>query len=398
VLTRDFAGSTLRAIAAHRVRSLLTVTGIAIGVGAVVLLTAIGEGVHRFVLAEFSQFGTNLIAVYPGKTNTLGLSGALISTVRPLSMRDAAALERLHDVEAVVPMVQGNAAVEAGERSRRTTIFGVGAAVPEVWRMRPAIGRFLPEDEGQARAFVVLGAKVQRELFGDAPSLGARVRVGGEPYRVLGVMEPKGQLLGFDLDDSVFIPVSRALALFNREGLMEVDLLYASDASSAAVADRVKELLKRRHGAEDFTIITQDQMLNVLGSVLDVLTAAVGSLGGISLAVGGIGILTIMTISVRERRREIGLLRALGAARRQILVLFLFEAVALAVLGGIAGFAVGAGGAWLIGRAVPALPTHTAWDFVLVAEVVAALIGLAAGVLPALHAARLDPVAALRDE
>jgi putative ABC transport system permease protein len=301
-------------------------------------------------------------------------------------------------VEAVVPMVQGNAAVEAGARSRRTTIFGVGAAVPEVWRMRPAIGRFLPEDEGQARAYAVLGTKVQRELFGDVPSLGARVRIGGEPYRVLGVMEPKGQMLGFDLDDSVFIPVSRALALFNREGLMELDLLYFAGASSASVASQVRELLKRRHGAEDFTIITQDQMLNVLGSVMDVLTATVGSLGGISLAVGGIGILTIMTIAVRERRREIGLLRALGAARRQILLLFLSEAVALAVLGGIAGFAVGAGGAWLIGRAVPALPTHTAWDFVLVAEVVAALIGLAAGVLPALHAARLDPVAALRDE
>jgi len=398
VLTRDFAAFTLGAIGAHRVRSLLTVTGIAIGVAAVVLLTAIGEGVHRFVVAEFSQFGTNLIGVYPGKTNTLGLSGALISTVRPLSMRDAGALARLPDVEAVVPMVQGNAAVEAGARSRRTTIFGVGAGVPEVWRMRPAIGRFLPEEEGEARAFAVLGTRVQRELFGDAPSLGARVRIGGEPYRVLGVMERKGQMLGFDLDDAVFIPVSRALALFNREGLMEIDLLYADGASSDAVASRVRELLKRRHGAEDFTIITQDQMLNVLASVLDVLTAAVGALGGISLAVGGIGILTIMTIAVRERRREIGLLRALGAARRQILLLFLSEAVALAVLGGIAGFAVGAGSAWLIGRAVPALPTHTAWDFVLVAEVVAGLIGLTAGVLPALHAARLDPVAALRDE
>jgi len=398
VLIRDFAAFTLGAIGAHRARSLLTVTGIAIGVAAVVLLTAIGEGVHRFVLAEFSQFGTNLIAVYPGKTSTLGLSGALISTVRPLSMRDAGALARLPDVEAVVPMVQGNAAVEAGARSRRTTIFGVGAAVPQVWRMRPGIGRFLPQEEGEARAFAVLGTKVQRELFGDASSLGARVRIGGEPYRVLGVMEPKGQMLGFDLDDAVFIPVSRALALFNREGLMEVDLLYSADASSDAVASRTRELLKRRHGAEDFTIITQDQMLNVLGSVLDVLTAAVGALGGISLVVGGIGILTIMTIAVRERRREIGLLRALGAARRQILLLFLLEAVTLAVLGGLAGFAVGAGSAWIIGRAVPALPTHTAWDFVLVAEVVAGLIGLAAGVLPALNAARLDPVAALRDE
>ncbi len=395
----DFATFTLAAIRAHRTRSLLTVTGIGIGVAAVVLLTAIGEGVHRFVLAEFTQFGTNLIAISPGKTSTFGMSGAIISNVRPLSLNDAEALRRLPEVEAVVPMVQGNAAVEAGEHSRRTTVFGVGARVPEVWQMRPAFGRFLPEEEsGQARAFAVLGAKLQRELFAHASPLGQRVRVGGEPFRVLGVMEPKGQMLGFDLDDSVFIPISRALAMFNRDSLMEIDVLYAAEASSAAVATRTREMLKRRHGAEDFTITTQDQMLDVLGSVLDVLTMAVGALGGISLAVGGIGILTIMTIAVRERRREIGLLRALGAARRQILVLFLSEAVALAVLGGIAGFVVGAGGAWLIGQAVPALPTHTAWDFVLLAEMTAALIGLAAGVLPALNAARLDPVAALHDE
>ena len=397
--TRDFAAFTLAAARAHRTRSLLTVTGIAIGVAAVVLLTAIGEGIHRFVLAEFTQFGTNLIAVAPGKTSTLGMSGAVISNVRPLSLEDAESLQRLPQVQAVLPMVQGNAAVEGNGRSRRTMVLGAGPEVPQVWQMRPSIGRFLPADStASPRAFAVLGSKLQRELYGSASPLGERIRVGGEPFRVIGVMESKGQMLGFDLDDSVFIPVNRALSMFNRTSLMEIDLLYAADADGAAVADRVREMLERRHGAEDFTITTQDQMLDVLGSVLDVLTMAVGALGGVSLVVGGIGILTIMTIAVRERRREIGLLRALGAAQRQILVLFLAEAVALAALGGLAGLVVGAGGAWLIGAAVPTLPTHTAWDFVLAAEITAALIGLAAGVLPALRAARLDPVAALRDE
>jgi putative ABC transport system permease protein len=394
----DLAAYTLNAIRAQRGRSLLTVTGIAIGVAAVVLLTAIGEGIHRFVLAEFTQFGTNLIAINPGKTTTFGLSGAMISNVRPLTVDDARALEQVPDVRAVVPVVQGNAAVKHGELTRRTMVLGVGPRVPEIWGMRPAIGRFLPEEAASARSFAVLGSKLRHELFGTASPLGARIRIGGEPYRVIGVMESRGQMLGFDLDDTVFIPVEGALSLFNRESLMEIDLLYDRAADSEAVAERVRELMKRRHGSEDFTVTTQDQMLDVLGSVLDVLTAVVGALGAISLAVGGIGILTIMTIAVQERRREVGLLRALGAARGQILILFLLEAVLLALLGGTLGFAVGAGGAWLIGTAVPALPTHTAWGFVVLAEVTAGLIGLAAGVLPALQAAALDPVVALHDE
>ena len=394
---RDIASYTLGAVLARRGRSVLTLSGIAIGVAAVVLLTAIGEGVHRFVLAEFTQFGTNLIAVNPGKTTTMGMSGAMIASVRPLSMDDADALQRLPDVEAVVGVVSGNAAVEAGARSRRTMVFGAGPEVPAIWAMRPALGRFLPED-GAGRAVAVLGSKLHRELFRGAPALGERIRVGGEPFRVIGVMESKGQMLGFDLDDTVYIPVQRALAMFDREGLMEIDLLYDRAADSAAVAERVKELLIRRHGREDFTITTQDKMLEVLGSVLDVLTAVVGALGAISLVVGGIGILTIMTIAVAERRAEIGLLRALGASRGQILSLFLLEATLLALLGGVAGFLLGAGGAWLIGALVPALPAHTAWDFVLLAELAAGLIGLTAGVLPALRAAALDPVAALHDE
>ena len=211
-------------------------------------------------------------------------------------------------------------------------------------------------------------------------------------------MRPKGQMLGFDLDDSVYIPVGRALAMFNRESLMEVDVLYQAGADPDEVATRVKRLLSQRHGREDFTIITQDQMLEVLGSVLEILTLAVGALGTISLVVGGIGILTIMTISVNERISEVGLLRALGAARHQIMGLFLGEAMILGSAGGLAGLALGIGGAWLIHLLLPGLPVHIAWTYVLLSLGIAVGIGLLAGVVPALRAARLDPVQALRAE
>jgi len=395
----DLIHLTGGAITAQRTRSLLTGLGIAVGIAAVVLLTAIGQGVQRFVVQEFTQFGTNLIAISPGKTQTFGVSGAIISNVRPLSLDDASALGRLPQVRAVVPFVQGNAEVEAAGLNRRTTVFGTGSAVPEVWQIKPALGRFLPDDEPRrARAFAVLGSKLRQELFGARSPLGERIRVGGETFRIIGSMEPKGQMLGFDLDDTVYIPIVRAMAMFDRESLMEVDVLYHAGVDAANLAEHIKTRLVARHGSEDFTIVTQDQMLEVLGSVLEVLTLAVGALGAISLLVGGIGILTIMTISVNERTAEVGLLRALGAGRRQIVALFLGEAVVLAGSGGLAGLAFGAGGAWLIGATVPGLPTHVAWGYAGLALSIAVAIGLLAGVAPALRAARLDPVAALRAE
>ncbi|MBR9981632.1 MAG: ABC transporter permease [Desulfatitalea sp.] len=396
---RDAVTLSLQAVFSHRLRSFLTALGIAVGIAAVVLLTSLGEGIHRYVLSEFTQFGTNLIGITPGRATTTGFSGGVISNVRPLTIADAMALERLPRVIATVPVVQGNAAVKYGSRSRRTFVFGVGPAVPVVWRMEVSQGRFLPADDPRvARPFVVLGSKVKDELFGSENPLGRAIRIGGEQFRVLGVMTSKGQLLGFDLDDAVFIPAGRALALFNRDSLMQIDLLFAEGSNSEEVARRVRQLLIERHGDEDVTIVTQDQMLEVLGSVLNILTLAVGALGGISLLVGGVGILTIMTIAVHERTGEIGLLRALGADRRQILALFIGEAVVLASLGGIAGLAIGTGGAWLLGVLVPALPTYTPWRYVVAAELLAATIGLLAGVLPARHAARLDPVEALRAE
>jgi putative ABC transport system permease protein len=394
----DLLHFSYRAIVSHKLRSVLTALGLVIGIAAVVILTSIGRGIHSFVLAEFTQFGTHLLTINPGKKSTFGISGATISTVRPLSLDDAAALRKLPPVIAVVPVLQGNARVEAGVKQRRTNILGVGSSVPEVWRLKTAVGRFLPPDEGNPRALAVLGNKMAVELFGEANPLGQRIRIGTDRYRVIGVMEKKGQMLGFDMDDTLYIPAAKAMELFDRESLMEIDVLYKNSVSVASVQNAVKRLMIARHGLEDFTIITQNQMLETMDSVLSILTMGVAALGGISLLVGSVGILTIMTIAVSERISEIGLLRAVGAERRVIFRLFLGEALALSVAGGLAGVAAGILIIEAVSYALPALPVELAWGYIVSAFAMSLLIGIAAGVAPAIKAARLEPLEALRTE
>ena len=400
MLLPDAIQLALRAVTAQRLRSFLTLLGIAVGIASVILLTSIGEGIHRFVLAEFTQFGTNIASISPGKVKTSGPAPTGIpSSVRPLSLDDARSLASLPHVTGMTATVWGNTEVGVNGRLRRTTVNGVGADMARVYNIKVKTGRFLPpESLENARALVVLGAKLKSELFGNANPLGALVRVGNLQFRVIGVMETKGQFLGVDLDDAAYIPTARALELYNRDGMMKIDLAYEEGVPAARFVAAVKNTLVARHGREDFTITTQEDMLRTLSNILDILTMAVGALGSISLLVGGVGIVTIMTIAVSERTGEIGLMVALGARRNTILALFLSEAVALSAIGGLMGLGLGFGLAQVIHLAVPALPVHTPISFVLLAEGVAVIIGLLAGVLPARSAARLDPVEALRAE
>jgi putative ABC transport system permease protein len=395
----DFLSLTYGSLRAHPLRSTLTALGICVGIAAVVLLTSLGAGLQRFVVNEFTQFGTNIISVTPGLTQTQGVSIGMFGTIRPLSIDDAEAIARLRGVQMTDPALSGNAEVSAAGRTRRVTVIGVGSDFATAFRLHVPVGRFLPpEDPRQARAFVVLGSKVRQELFGNAAPLGERLEIQGNRYRVIGVLESKGQVLGMDLDDAVYIPAARALELFNREGLMEIHVVHEPQADVDALVRDIRALMISRHGREDVTITPQQKMLDVLSSVLQVLTFAVGALGGISLAVGGVGILTIMTIAVAERTGEIGLLRALGARRRQVLVLFLAEAALLAGIGGLFGLALGVGLGQLLHWIFPALPVSTPWSYALAAQLIAVAIGIAAGVVPASRASRLDPVEALRAE
>ena len=399
MILEDAVRHAAGAIAGHRQRSLLTMLGIVIGISSVILLTSIGEGTRLYMLQQFSIFGTNLVAVNPGKTETSGMPG-IGGTLRPLTLADAEALSRIPGVESIVPVSVGTGSVEAGGLSRDVFVYGVTGEVPRVWSMDVRVGSFLPEgDPRYGAALAVLGPTLKREIFGERNALGEHVRIAGQRFLVVGVMESKGRMLGLDIDDAVYIPVARAMALFNMDELQEVDILVTNASRIDSVAARMKRLLIDRHGGEeDFTVTTQTGMLDTLDRILGIVSLAVVGIAAISLVVGGIGILTMMWISVNERTAEIGLEKALGATPRQILSLYLLEATVLGVLGGLLGLALGVGLAQALRLAVPGLPVSTPIPFAALAVGVSLAVGLLSGVLPARRAAGLDPVEALGAE
>jgi putative ABC transport system permease protein len=387
-----FAAGSLRG---HRLRSWLSLTGVAIGVASVILLTSLGEGARLYVTGEFSSLGTNLIIVIPGKTETLGATPFVSTAPRDLTVADADALQReIPAIRKVAPIALGTGPIEYQGRERESVVVGTTHEMMEVRKFDLGVGRFIPEGVRDAPV-CVLGRKLVSELFGHRNPLGEMVRIGGANFRVIGVLAPRGTSLGMDMDQVAEIPVETGLRLFNRSSLFRILAEVRSPMEMEAAKKRVVAVLAERHGEEDVTALTQDAVLATFQKILAVLTLALGGIAAISLTVAGIGIMNVMLVSVSERTREIGLLKAVGVTRGQILGIFLVEAAVLSSGGGLAGLAAGIGAGRLLTHFVPDFPVQPPVWAVVAALTVSIAVGILFGLLPARRAARLDPVAAL---
>ncbi|HSQ78571.1 MAG TPA: ABC transporter permease [Nitrospirota bacterium] len=390
------------AIMSNKVRSGLTMLGVIIGVMAVILLVSIGQGAQVYITKELTGMGTNLLIITPGKTSTRGgFHPPSAGTVRKLTYDDSQALKRrawlLTDA---VPLVFGTGKLKYQNMGRDMMIIGT---TPEFQRVRNLFvdtGSYISQGDVDSKSkVIVLGTKVKEELFGAENPLGKVVTLSDARYRVIGVMRKKGTSLGMDIDDIVYIPVTSGQELFDTDSLFEIIASTPrADDVDRAIA-QIKDLLIKRHAhKEDFTIQTQGAMLETMNTILGVLTAVLGGIAGISLLVGGIGIMNIMLVSVRERTREIGIRKALGARNRDIMAQFMIEAMTLSGAGGVIGILVGVGLALLIPVFVDVLPTSVSSWSILMAFFFSAAVGIFFGVYPARKAALQDPIQALRYE
>ncbi|MEI7613660.1 MAG: ABC transporter permease [Betaproteobacteria bacterium] len=380
-------------------RTSLLILAMSIGVAAVVVLTALGDGARRYVVGEFSSLGTNLVIVLPGRSQTGGFNpgNAITNTPRDLTIDDAQALLRASAVRRVAPLAVGTSEISYGGKLREVMLAGTNSHFIDVRNLQLAQGRFLPDGDWRRGASeAVIGAKIRDELFGAESALGQLIRVGDRRFRVIGVMSSTGQGLGMNTDELVIVPVSLAQAMFNSNTLFRILVEANSREAIEPAKAQVTEIIKLRHeGEEDVTVITQDAVLATFDKLLGTLTLAVAGIAAISLAVAGILVMNVMLVSVTQRTSEIGLLKALGATGTTIRTAFLVEAAMLSLAGALLGYLLGEGAAALIRQIYPVFPAFPP-DWAVFAGLGTALItGILFGVLPARQAARLDPVESL---
>lgn len=397
--TGDVTRFAWGALRGYPTRTLLMLLAMGIGVAAVVVLTSLGEGARRYVTGEFASLGTNLIIVIPGRSETAGISPTTMmgETPRDLTLDDARALTRSYSVRRIAPLNVGSADINWRGKQREVTVLGTTHEMLAIRHWELSQGKFLPAtDLDLATPVCVIGSKIRNELFGAQRAIGEWVRLGDRRFRVIGIMGSEGRSIGVDVQETVMIPVASAQQLFNTPSLFRILVEAKSREAIEPVKQFIIDTLQQRHqGEKDVTVITQDAVLATFDRIFSALTYAVGGIAAISLIVAGILIMNVMLVAVSQRTSEIGLLKALGAAPRQIIVLFLSEALLLSGLGAALGLLLGELASMLLRQLFADLPAHAPAWAVVTALLVAILTGLLFSLLPARRAARLDAVLAL---
>jgi putative ABC transport system permease protein len=392
----DLFSFSLKGLTGHGLRTVLSLMGVVIGVAAVLLLTALGEGARRYVVDQFNSLGTNLLIVMPGKIETSGMPG-FGGAPNDLTLDDALAIDRrLTLVTRVAPMSMGTEEVSFKERSRQVAILGTTAEYKVIRDLELERGEFLPSgDFTRGSPVVVLGRKLAAELFPGINPIGKIVRVGEWRMRTIGVMGPIGVKLGIDFDEIAIVPVTTGMKMLNRSTLFRIITQVSSNGDLEAAKQGILDVIEERHDDDDVTVVSQDAVVSSFGAILTALTLVVGAIGGVSLSVAGIGIMNVMLVSVSERTREIGLLKAVGVGRGQILAIFVTEAGLLSTMGGLLGLVVG----WLLIAVLvgifPAMPAQAPTWAVWAALGVSIGVGVIFGLLPANRASKLDPISSL---
>ncbi len=396
--TVDIFRFTSVALKGYRLRTSLMLLAMAIGVAAVIVLTSLGEAARQYVTGQFASLGTNLLIVLPGRSETTGGPPPLVGeTPRDLTLDDAQALFRSRTIRYIAPINFGSAPVSYKQLEREVSILGSTASLFHIRHLQMQQGRFLPEnDPTKATPVCVLGYKLAKELFTNQPAVGQWVRIGGYRFRVIGVLSEEGVSLGMDMGDIAIVPVASAQAMFNTYSLFRIMVEVRDRDLLPRTKTAILDILRERHdGEEDITVISQDAVLATFDRIFITLTIAVAGIAAISLIVAGILIMNVMLVAVSQRTAEIGLLKAVGAPPRQILILFLVETFFLSAAGVTVGIIIGYGSNWLLQQTYPDLIIKAPIWALSAASGVALVTGLLFGVMPARRAASLDPIIAL---